>query len=57
MSIMQRYKDNIVIIIIIIIIIITHSILQQVHSFFQSDYSTECDIGFPLSISSTFSFP
>ena len=48
MSVMHKYKDN---------IIITYSVLQQVHSLFQSDYSRECDIVFPISISSTFSFP
>jgi hypothetical protein len=27
-------------------------VLRQVHSLFQSDFSTECDLVFPLSVSS-----
>jgi hypothetical protein len=33
-----------------------YSVLQQAHSFFQSEFSTECDLVLPFSISSIFSF-
>jgi hypothetical protein len=33
------------------------SVLRQVRSLFQSEFSTECDLVLPLSISSIFSFP
>jgi len=37
-------------------VIITPSVLRQAHSLFQSDFSTQCDLVVPLSISSTLSF-
>jgi hypothetical protein len=36
---------------------IPQSVLRQVHSLFQSQFSTECDLVLPLPISSTVSFP
>jgi len=38
------------------IIIIAWYILQQVHSLFQSEFSTECDLVLPLSVSITLLF-
>jgi hypothetical protein len=35
----------------IIIIVFIYSVLRQVHSLFQSEFSTECDLVLPLSIS------
>jgi hypothetical protein len=46
----------IVIIIIIIIIIITQSVLRQVNSLFQREFSTERDLVLPVSSSSIFFF-
>ena len=47
----------------IILIVITttttitpHSVLRQVHSLFQSEFTTHCDLVLPLSISSTYNF-
>jgi hypothetical protein len=37
--------------------IIPQSVLRQVNSLFQSEFSTECDLVLPLSISSVLSFP
>jgi hypothetical protein len=36
---------------------ILQSVLRQVRSLFQSEFSTVCDLVLPLSISSIFSFP
>jgi hypothetical protein len=36
---------------------VPQSFLRQVHSLFQSDFATECDLVPPLSIYSVFSFP
>jgi hypothetical protein len=44
-------------IIIIIIIIIILFVLRQVHSLFQNEFSTECDLLLPVSVSSILCFP
>jgi hypothetical protein len=36
--------------------LIPQSVLRQVHSFFRSEFSTECDLVLPLSIYSILSF-
>ena len=38
-------------------LIILLSVFRQVHSLFQSKFSTECDLVLPLSIDGIFSFP
>jgi hypothetical protein len=39
------------------IVVITPSVLRQARNLFQSEFSTQCDLVLPLSISSTLSFP
>jgi hypothetical protein len=48
---------NIIIIVIIIIIITTQSVLRQIHSLVQNEFSTEGDLVLPLSIFSILFFP
>ena len=38
-------------------VVIHSSVLRQVHTFFQSEFPTQCDLVLPLSISSILSFP
>jgi hypothetical protein len=47
----------IIIIIIIIILSVCLSVLQQARSLFQNEFSTECYLVLPLSISSILCFP
>jgi hypothetical protein len=38
-------------------LIFRYSVLRQVHSFFQNDFSTECNLKLPLAIFAILSFP